>query len=172
MTFLKNTLAGQPNIAYVVGSSNAFTQGGSATFIMREAGSHTVVLDYRVDENYLPMLGISVIEGRAFDAASEVSDQVLVNETFLKALGQDYGIEDPVGFALPRAFGGIGQPKILGVVRIPIRRRGDGRAVPGRRTVELRHTVCLGVGRSHRLPGPLRPDGIDGPPAHQGNRYP
>ena len=119
LDYFKNELFGQPNIVHITGSSNSFGRGTMVSFIEKEDGSQTAVYEYRIDYDYLETLGLELTAGRNFlpDLSQDASQSILVNEAFVRAFAQEYGIENPVGFTLPRQFVEIDNPRIVGVVK-------------------------------------------------------
>ncbi|MGA0559806.1 ABC transporter permease [Larkinella sp. VNQ87] len=88
--FLRNELANEPSIRHL-----SFTSDLGGTYGTR-VGERKVESRYQyIDPNYLPVMGIRLKAGRNLspDFASDPSDAVLVNETFVKASG----LEKPVG---------------------------------------------------------------------------
>jgi hypothetical protein len=73
-------------------------------------GAHTSVFNIHVDEAYLDVFQISLINGRFFLSMDSDLDKVLVNERFAALMG----VEDPVGRFISR---GDETYEIIGVVR-------------------------------------------------------
>jgi len=119
LNVFKNELAGRPNIIQVSGTSNSFGRGTSASLITTEDGTPHTVFEYRVDYAYLETLGLTLAEGRNFspDFPEDLATSILVNEAFVRTFAETYGIDNPIGFTLPREFAGIEQPRIAGVVQ-------------------------------------------------------
>src|SRR6185437_2478390 len=93
---LENELMKDPNI---IGA--AAKNGGSWTTQARVNGDSSVNFAYEtVDESYLPLLKIPIIEGRNFslDYPSDSSHSVLVNEAFVKKAGWREPIGQTVNF--------------------------------------------------------------------------
>ena len=95
-TLFENELMKNPNIVGV-----AAKNGGSWTTQARVNGDSSVNFAYEtVDESYLPLLKIPIIEGRNFslDYPSDSSHSVLVNESFVKKAGWKNPIGQIVNF--------------------------------------------------------------------------
>ena len=60
---MKQALVGKPGIRTVSGTSNAFTQGNSATMRTLEDGTQQLMFVYRVDNEYIPALDLNIIAG-------------------------------------------------------------------------------------------------------------
>ncbi len=69
----------------------------------------------RIDEDYIPMMGIELVAGRNFDASrqTDITNAIIVNETFVKKAGLD----DPVDQSVPFNYGDLDNPTIIGVVK-------------------------------------------------------
>ena len=119
LNFFKNELAGQPNIVGVTGSSNSFGRGTTVSFITNEGGASHIVFEYRVDYDYLETLGIELAEGRNFSPAlsEDAATSILVNEAFVQTFAEQYEMDAPLGFTLPRQFVGIDHPRIVGILK-------------------------------------------------------
>lgn len=85
---LKNKLANYTGIINVTGTNATFGQNWSWKLFKYNGVFHKTYL-YRVDENYIPTLGLHLIAGRNFRAGSSTdsSQSVIVNEEFVKGLG-------------------------------------------------------------------------------------
>lgn len=87
----ENELTKDPNIVGV-----AAKNGGSWSTMARVNGDSSINFAYEtVDESYLPLLKIPIIEGRNFspDYPSDSSHSILVNESFVKKAGW----KNPIG---------------------------------------------------------------------------
>jgi len=105
--------------AHVAGatvSDRAFTTGSSGTDCESRDGTSVFVRMLCVDADYLPVLGIPVVQGRNFEDAhpSDKSEAVLVNERLVRSMG----LTDPVGKPLNGfKYADLKNPTIVGVVR-------------------------------------------------------
>jgi putative ABC transport system permease protein len=70
---------------------------------------------FRVDPNYVETLGMKVVQGRNFDPnlASDSTESILVNQAFVEQFGWQ---DQPLGKVLPVDWGGMKNPKVIGVV--------------------------------------------------------
>jgi putative ABC transport system permease protein len=70
---------------------------------------------FRVDPNYIPTLKMNIVAGRNFDPllASDSTQSIIVNETFLEKHGLDLSA---VGQSFPIDWGWMTNPVIIGVV--------------------------------------------------------
>ena len=82
-----------PDVLHLGALTNSFGIGWSQ-YPLEKNGQRLNVFQYRVDEGFLPTLGIKLIRGRNFsrDYASD-SDAAIVNQKFLESLE----ISDPIG---------------------------------------------------------------------------
>jgi len=110
----KNRLLDNSQVINISGTNPAFTHGGfSADF---EYENETIPYDiFFVDANYIKTLEMKITSGRDFipGLSSDSSDAIIVNESFVKALGWD----DPIGKSvLGLKNAGYENPTIIGVV--------------------------------------------------------
>jgi putative ABC transport system permease protein len=92
----KNELLKNPNITDV-----AFKNGGDWGTIAKINADSNIQFQYEtVDESYVPMLKIALLQGRNFskDFPADSSHSVLVNEAFVKKAGWKNPIGQPVNF--------------------------------------------------------------------------
>jgi putative ABC transport system permease protein len=121
---LKNTLASDPAIAGVARSfgipPNVWEGERYKAF-----GPETTAVDIsnlRVDEDYLPLLGVQFLAGRNFDAA-RVTDKyaIILNEEAVKVLGfgtrDTYDANSPIGKFVVPDFDSGHKLEIIGVVK-------------------------------------------------------
>ncbi len=92
---------------------------GMAHFWMSHAPNlkegERVILDFNhVDYDYLPTLGLRLVEGRNFspDFPTDKEDAVIVNETFVRRFGMDF----PLGRSIAEPFEQDPEGTIIGVV--------------------------------------------------------
>ncbi len=85
---LKNKLASYQGVINTTGTSATFGQGWNQKIFKYNGTTHETYL-YRADGNYIPTLGLHLIEGRNFREGSitDSSQSVIVNEEFIKDLG-------------------------------------------------------------------------------------
>lgn len=80
----RNAVKTNPAVINVAGTSNAFAHGLSS-FGYRIKGENKEAFIYAVDSEYIPLLGIELIQGRNFDPAIHAdSTAVIVNEALVK----------------------------------------------------------------------------------------
>ena len=111
----QETLSQHPAIVSIAGTSNAFTQGNSATMKTLEDGRQEILYTYRVDDQFFETMDMDVTAGRNFDPMiqSDAQSGVIINESFAAV----FGMEQPVGQVVPVDLVGIAQPQIIGVVK-------------------------------------------------------
>ncbi|TVZ58348.1 putative ABC transport system permease protein [Flavobacteriaceae bacterium MAR_2010_105] len=83
-------------------------------------GTPKSVFEYYVDSDYIPLMGMQLIEGRNFDPTitSDTINSVIVNEAMVKDFG--WTIENAVGQVLTGYFRNLGPdklPTVIGVVK-------------------------------------------------------
>jgi putative ABC transport system permease protein len=121
---LKDQLASNPAFTHVALSHTvppAVYEGDR----YKAEGANQPVLDLsylRVDEEYLPLLGVEFIVGRNFDPANAADKhKIILNETAVRALGwgtRDQWVNDsPLGKHVLQAFGKESQLEVIGVVK-------------------------------------------------------
>lgn len=92
----KSELMKNPNVTSVSAKN-----GGSWGTVARNAVDSTINFTYEtVDENYLPLLKIQLVQGRNFSASfpSDSNNSVIVNESFVKQAGWKNPIGETVNF--------------------------------------------------------------------------
>lgn len=109
----RNATAENDNIIHVSGTNSSFNQGWSRNGFRIDGELHSAYT-YRVDEDYIPTLGIKLKEGRNFDKdiVTDRKKTLIVNE----ALVADFGWEDPLSETLNWRDDSLGGWKIIGVV--------------------------------------------------------
>ena len=102
-------------IVNIAGVSWSFNRGNQAQFVREEDGTYSIVMDYRVDPNYLTLLDIELLEGRNFseDIQTDYNRSIIVNEAFLKK----FEVPDIESYRLPEKFDNLANGRILGVVK-------------------------------------------------------
>jgi putative ABC transport system permease protein len=121
---LRALLAGDPAIRGVTASSIGLGEGqgylgGAYDF----AGKRTSVIEYPVDEQFIPVMGVKLIAGRNFDrtVSFDTVNNIIVNETLVReSLGLTPG--EAIGHEIKASLrpGKTGKPSvkvIVGVVR-------------------------------------------------------
>jgi putative ABC transport system permease protein len=81
-----------------------------------KANGNDIGIDFeRIDESYLPVLGVPLIQGRNFSKAfpSDSTLSVIVNETFVR----EAGWKDPIGRIVDQVDEKVGRLTIIGVVK-------------------------------------------------------
>jgi putative ABC transport system permease protein len=112
---LRTSTRGNPNIVSIAGTSGAFTRGYDVnSFPYKGKPMETFV--YRVDENYLGTLGITLKEGRNFIGgdASDAAHGMIVNEAFAREIGWN---EPVAGTVLETGGGAFNGLRVIGVAR-------------------------------------------------------
>jgi putative ABC transport system permease protein len=111
---LKNALASNIKVAGVAGTSSSFNQGWSRYgYKVKDENKQAYV--YRVDTDYIPLLGIKIIAGRNFDPAiASDSSAIVVNEALVKDMGWENPLEEYVNYQEDSTSPGA---KIIGVVK-------------------------------------------------------
>lgn len=95
------------------------TDTNSQTLVMDESTSSTLrMIQYGIDEEYIPTLGMEIVAGRNFslDLGSE-ENNIIINQTAAKKLGIE---DDPIGQVFEKRTdnqGGREEVKIVGVVK-------------------------------------------------------
>ncbi len=114
---LRQVLAGNPQILGVTGTNASFNQGWDINSFKHEGVERSAFV-YRVDDDYLDVLGIKLIAGRNFsrEFPSDVTNAVIVNE----ALVDEFEWQEPI---IGRRLAGWneqnipGGPTVVGVVK-------------------------------------------------------
>ena len=109
---LRTSTKGNANIVSIAGTSGAFTQGYDVNSFPYH-GKPKASYVYRVDEEYLNTLRMTLKEGRNFirGNAADVAHGMIVNEAFAR----EFGWSEPVaGNPMDTAFNGH---QVIGVVR-------------------------------------------------------
>ena len=119
MARMKTVLAGDPGVVGVTGGGRSFNRGGLHQIGYRDDdGVIRRAYEFRVDHDYLDVMGLELAQGRNFAVGRGVdsSGAVIVNEALLA----DYGI-DPATALGTRLTGlqrdVVRDPQIIGVVR-------------------------------------------------------
>ena len=96
---LKNELTTYPAIHQVAGVDISFNQGWNRNGFKTADGENHSAFVYRVTPDYIPTLGLEILEGRNFSTATaaDKTSSIIVNEAFVK----DLKLEDPIGAAIP-----------------------------------------------------------------------
>jgi putative ABC transport system permease protein len=114
--FMKNELAGHPNIVAVTAMSLSFARGLSSTGVEKD-GETVEVFHYRLDYDLIPTLGMQLIAGRNFsrEISTDAAQAVIVNESFVK----EFELAAPVGqtFTKFQSRAVPSNPTIIGVVK-------------------------------------------------------
>ncbi len=93
---LRSLIEEHPGIIDLTLSSRNFMNGSSNNYVNKGNGEQILVFRFRVDENYIPTLGLQLIHGKNFSFRNiKACDQsIVVNSAFIEA----FGIEDnPIG---------------------------------------------------------------------------
>ncbi len=135
----RTALGPRRDVLGVTGMNNAPAHGWS-----REGwdykGEDKVAYTYRVESDFLDVMGVDLVAGRNFDPSrsTDSTGAVLVNEAFVR----DFGWAEPLG---QRLDGFYAEPEVVGVVR-------DLHLLPLRQAVEpMVLTMDPGWGMGHLL---------------------
>jgi putative ABC transport system permease protein len=111
---LKNKLLQYDTIQGVSGSVYNLSEGWMGTYFEKENGKQELVVYNYVDQDFVPTLGMRLIEGRNFSDTypSDLKGSILINESFAKLLGA----ESPVGHNLSEFFKTDFDRKVIGIV--------------------------------------------------------
>jgi putative ABC transport system permease protein len=107
----KEEMRKNPDILGVAPKNNGFSFTGANI----NGGKETGFAYATVDESYLPILNIPVVEGRNFSSqyASDPTKSVLVNEKFVK----DAGWKNPIGQLVQFNYDSVEKYTVIGVIR-------------------------------------------------------
>jgi len=110
----RNTLAQDTDIIDISGANVSFATGLWRRGYRYE-GELMQSAVFRVDPNYIPTLKMNIVAGRNFDPllASDSTQSIIVNETFLEKHGLDLSA---MGQSFPIDWGWMTNPVIIGVV--------------------------------------------------------
>ena len=111
---LKNKLASNRHVAGVAGTSSSFNHGWSRYgYKVKDENKQSYV--YRVDTDYIPLLGIKILEGRNFDPAiPSDSSAIVVNEALVKDMGWTDPLNEHLNYQEDSTSLGA---KVIGVVK-------------------------------------------------------
>lgn len=111
---LKNALTSNTSVAGVAGTSSSFNRGYSRYgYKIKEENKMSYV--YRVDPDYIPLLGIKLIAGRNFDPAmASDTSAVVVNEALVKDMGWTDPLNEHLNYQEDSTSLGA---KVIGVVK-------------------------------------------------------
>lgn len=111
---LKDRLLQSPHVLKVSMSDRNFITGSSSTAEKNEMGEIITIRFLRIDQDYIPTIGLELVEGRNFypDEPMDENHNVIVNEELVK----EYGIENPVGYQIKLVSFDL-TLTIIGVVR-------------------------------------------------------
>lgn len=111
----KNEVLANPNVLQAAGVSYSFDRGNAALFVDEEDGSQVPVFFYNIDQDYIPLLDITMAEGSNFntDSPENPDKSLIVNEAFLR----HFGIDQIEEYQLPEKFSDLANARIIGVVK-------------------------------------------------------
>jgi putative ABC transport system permease protein len=112
---LKSKLLPYDSIDSVSGSHFSFPEGWMGTYFEDKSGEPNLVVYNYVDQDFIPTLGMTLIQGRNFsdDFPADREGAIIINESFLKILG----VNDPLGCSLNEFFSTDFDRTIIGVVK-------------------------------------------------------
>ena len=94
---LKNRLANLPGVKGVSFASNSIINNGNSTgdvvWDTQDPNAELVVTPLAIDENFIPLLKMNLIQGENFKGISTDSNHYILNETAVRLTG----IQDPIG---------------------------------------------------------------------------
>ncbi len=109
---LKERLSQHPGVVSISLTSRNFMNGSSNTYVNKGNGQQINVFRFKVDEDYIPTIGLKLLQGENFkkENIKAGSQAAIVNKAFIEA----YEVQDdPIGQSF-RYFGG--RYRIIGVV--------------------------------------------------------
>ncbi len=111
---LKNALASNTNVAGVAGTSSSFNRGWSRYgYKIKDENKQAYV--YRVDTDYIPLLGIELVAGRNFDPAiTSDSSAIIVNEALVRDMKWENPLEEYLNYQEDSTSLGA---RVIGVVK-------------------------------------------------------
>jgi putative ABC transport system permease protein len=92
----KEMLGKNPGVLNLTMTCRNFMNGSSDNFVDRGDGERVLVFMFKVDQDYIPTLGLKLIHGKNFTAGNikPGARSIIVNRNFIK----EFGIEDdPIG---------------------------------------------------------------------------
>ncbi len=116
LEIFKKEFINDKDINSVSGISYAFTRGSDQVGYEDSKGEEKSAYVYRIDENFIDLMKLNLVEGRDFDLKflTDSTDAVIVNEQLVKK----FAIKNPVGSELDGFENrGLKNPKIIGVVK-------------------------------------------------------
>jgi putative ABC transport system permease protein len=117
----KQAMAAQPSVDGVAGSELGLGEGtGWSRSGFEYNGKHKDVFEYFVDNDYIGLMGVKMLEGRNFDPkiAADTQTSVIINEAMVKDFG--WTMANAVGQELKGYFeegSNHPNPVVIGVVR-------------------------------------------------------
>jgi putative ABC transport system permease protein len=111
----KNILSQYQAIKWVSGSNCPLTNMGMVMIVADKEGKRFAMGRNVVDYNFFTAMEMKIKEGRNFsqEFPSDMTEAVIVNETFVKQLG----VKSPVGRQLSECFKWKGAHRIIGILR-------------------------------------------------------
>jgi putative ABC transport system permease protein len=113
----KQAVQSQPGIDGVASSELSLGAGtGWSSSGFEYKGKNKQVIEYFIDPNYIPLMGIQLLTGRNFDPAISIDTvtSIIVNEAMVKEFG--WTLENAVGQTLP-GYMDTKTPVVIGVVK-------------------------------------------------------
>jgi putative ABC transport system permease protein len=112
---LKSKLLPYDSIDSVSGSHFSFPEGWMGTYFEDKSGEPNLAVYNYVDQDFIPTLGITLIQGRNFsdEYPADLEGAIIINESFLKIIG----VNDPLGRSLNEFFSTDFDRTIIGVVK-------------------------------------------------------
>lgn len=113
----KNALAAHPEVISTTSADDGLGEGaGMNTASYDNNGKVLNIYQCHVDPDYIPVLGMQLLNGRNFDVhiAQDTVSSVIINESLMNALG--FSINNAIGQVL-KGYGGKNAPVVIGVVK-------------------------------------------------------
>lgn len=115
LSTLRNNLLSYPTIEGVGGSAYNLSDGWMGTYLENAGGDQKLVVYNYVDQNFIPTLGMKILDGRNFSDKypSDPERSIVINESFASLMN----VDSPVGHNLSDFFKTDFDRQIIGVVQ-------------------------------------------------------
>ena len=111
----KNLLAANPNIVGTTSINRSFSRGGNSSVHEKSDGTEFGYSLYIVEPSFFDLMQIEFDNGRNFNVSmSSDSNSIVVNEQFVRALGDDFELGGSVN---KFQNAGLRDPKLIGVTK-------------------------------------------------------
>ena len=114
LSILKNRLLAYDLIRGVGGSAYDLSEGWMGTYFEDRNGDQKLVLYNYIDQDFIPTLGVNLIEGRNFseEYPTDLEGSVIINQSFAEMLD----VDSPLGHKLSEFFRTEFDRQIIGIV--------------------------------------------------------